>query len=216
MLVKNRLFGVFSIAAIAASFLLLDSPVSEGQGSPATRDVNVVNTPNVNVVNTPTVNVGNVPSVSVTSLPNVTIGNSSTDPVFTRDVNNPVQQAVTFHEEVVLASGAAGGSAPAYTPPAGKRLVIESIAGAVFLQTGQKALVSVSTTAPSGAFFHVLTTTPQGNFTGIFARPEVFSITEHLRLYSDAGQAVIIELTRTTSVGDALLQLTFSGHLVDR
>ena len=215
MTIKNRLFGVLSIVVIAASFVLLDSPVTEGQSVPATRDVNVVNTPNVNVVNTPTVNVGNVPSVGVTSLPNVTIGNTAANPVVTRDVSNPAQQAVTFHEEVVLSAGSLGGSAQAYTPPAGKRLVIESILGGVFLQTGQKALVTVITSAPSGGYFHIVTTTPQGNFTGVFARPEAFSITEHLRLYSDAGQPVIITVTRSASAGDGLLQLTFSGHLVD-
>jgi hypothetical protein len=49
----------------------------------------------------------------------------------------------------------------------------------------------------------------------LFARPEAFTIDQPLRLYSDAPFPVKMQLQRNDGTGSALLQLTFSGYLVD-
>jgi len=56
---------------------------------------------------------------------------------------------------------------------------------------------------------------PAGDFSAIAARPEEFTINHAVRLYADAPFAISVNLTRNSSQGLALLQLTFSGYLAD-
>jgi hypothetical protein len=73
----------------------------------------------------------------------------------------------------------------------------------------------MSTSLAFSGFIHYLTAVPQGNFSAVSARPEVFTINQALRLYSDGPFSGLIQLTRNGSTGLAILQLTFSGYLVD-
>lgn len=220
------------LTSLAALVILPALPALHAANSLQGPDVTVVNTPanpvpvslqgttsisgSVDITGTPNVNVVNSPTVTLAPGSTVSIGNPASAPVLTRDVDSPARQAVTFHDEVSLPAGSLGDvSAGVFTPPAGKRLVIEYVAGGVFLQPGQKALVTVFTSLVSSGFFHPLTVVPQGDFSGLFARPEAFTVNQQLRLYSDAPFPVRVQLQRNDATGSALLQLTFSGYLVD-
>lgn len=155
-------------------------------------------------------------NVGITGTAAVQVGNNAANPVLIRNVDNPVKQAVTFHAEVDLSDGSLGeANLNAFAVPAGKRLVLEYVSGGAFLQPGQKPLVQVFTSFVTSGFFNLLTAVPQGNFSAVFGRPEAFTITQGLRLYSDGPYSVGIQLTRNESAGLAILQLTFAGYLVD-
>jgi hypothetical protein len=202
--------GLTAIAALAlfgfAAALIYPERASAQRGGPPTTPVEIVAPVPVPIS-------GNV---GITGTAAVQVTNTATNPVRIRNVDNPVQQAVTFSAEVVVPDGSFGEiNSNAFTVPAGKRLVLEYVSGHASLQPGQKPLVSMITAFGFGGYVHYLTAVPQGDFSAISARPEEFTINGPLRLYSDGGFSLLIELTRNSSAGLALLQLTFSGYLVD-
>jgi len=202
--------GVTAIAALAlfgvAASLISPERASAQRGGPPTTQVEIVAPVPVPIS-------GNV---TVTGTPSVVVANNATNPVRIRNVDNPVQQAVTFSTEVTVADGSFGEvNLNAFAVPAGKRLVLEYVSGHASLQPGQKPLVGMITALNFSGFLHNLTAVPQGDFSAISARPEEFTINQPLRLYSDGGFSLGIQLTRNASAGLALLQLTFSGYLVD-
>jgi hypothetical protein len=171
----------------------------------------------IGISGTPTVNVGNSPTVSLAGGTSVGISNSASAPVLVRDVDNPGRHPVTFTDSVSIADGSyAGFSTGAFTPPSGKRLVLEYVAGLVALQPGQKAWVKMLTPVGNGSYEHALTIVPQGNFSPLYAFPELFSINQQLRVYADGIGSVSVGLTRNANTGPATLNVTFSGFLLDQ
>jgi hypothetical protein len=219
---KNYLTAAAALALFGfAASLIYPERASAQRGGPATPVQIVAPLPvpisgNVGITGTAAVQVTNTPSVTVAGTPTVTVVNNATNPVPIRNVDNPVQQAVTFIAEVAVPDGSFGEvNSSAFTVPAGKRLVLEYVSGYAFLQPGQKPLVEMTTALNFSGYFHSLTAVPQGDFPAVFARPEAFTINQVLRLYSDGAFPLGIQLTRNASTGLALLQLTFSGYLVD-
>jgi hypothetical protein len=168
-----------------------------------------------------TVAVEGTPSVNVVALPEVTLAPGSTVRIdasspLSLNVNETARQAVMFYDEIVLAAGSFGAYSPdAFTVPPGKRLVIENIAGYAFLQAGQNAIVTVHTFTSNGGFFHALPLVHAGNFSALFSRPEAFTVNQSLRLFSDPTAPVGLSFQRSETTGTALLQVSFTGYLVD-
>lgn len=186
---KNYLLTVTRFVMLVGALSLISSHTAWGQKPPA--PVTVQNTP----------------------LP-VTVENTTADPLPTRDVDNPARQPVTFHlSELANEGQASAGLSSGFTPPAGKRLVVEFVSGFLSLPTGQNAFAEIFSIGPNGGFFHALVPVATGDFPA-FARPNIFSMSQQLRLYSESSGPLQIGFTRNGTTGTALLQLTFSGYLV--
>jgi hypothetical protein len=119
------------------------------------------------------------------------------------EATTPFQATV----EVQIPDGTTGGNA-SFDVPAGKRLVIESIAGSLFLGTGQTVRVANIRTDFSGAFFSLVVTP-------VPAQSDSVSILTHsLKLY--ASQNVEFSVSRApASNGLSFCFFSVSGYLVD-
>jgi len=110
--------------------------------------------------------------------------------------------------EVQIPDGTTGGNAN-FDVPAGKRLVIESIAGELFLGTGQHVRVATIRTDFSGAFFPLVVTPVPGQ------TDSVSILTHSLKLY--ASQNVEFSVSRApASNGLNFCFFSVSGYLVDQ
>lgn len=98
--------------------------------APASKDVNVVNTPGVKVVNTPGVIVSNTPRVRIANTPGVVVSNAPANPVPVAEVSR--RDYVHIHDVTLISVGDDGFSVfgfgkTIYTVPAGKRLIVETV-----------------------------------------------------------------------------------------
>jgi hypothetical protein len=133
------------------------------------------------------------------------------------DIDNAARQPVVFQATVDFNAGSndsGAGRAVAFTVPAGKRLVIETISGQIFVPTGQQVTITVGAqVGGSEAFYFLpfdskLANDPPNNDTYI----GTFSV----RIYADAGNSVFLDVHRSSSQGDAQFGIvTFSGYLVN-
>lgn len=119
----------------------------------------------------------------------------------------PAGQFVLVSNTCIFVDGTCIGT----TVPAGKRLVVESIAAEVRVPSGQKVLVSVFVSRVTGGMTFPLPTTHQGAFFG----QEVFQGAQAFRLYADPGMSVGAVVSRDLDTGNANVFVTFSGYFVD-
>jgi hypothetical protein len=165
---------------------------SDAQTVTQSKDVNVVNTPSVNVANTP----------------GVSVLNGSGNPVLTRSVDEPARRA--FHAEVVLIVPSGLESAvQTFSIPTGKRLVIEYVTLFSILPSGQTWTDLLVGTAIDGTtvthHFGPLQSTAAGRFASDKA----------VRLYHDSTHPFVFAGGRSSTAGEARIDLTVSGYLVD-
>jgi hypothetical protein len=119
----------------------------------------------------------------------------------------PAQTPFVATVELQIADGTTGGNA-SFDVPAGKRLVIESVAGDLFLGAGQTVRVTNIRTDFGGAFFP-LVVTPVPN-----QSDSVSILTHALKLY--ASQNVEFSVSRApASNGLSFCFFSVSGYLVD-
>lgn len=175
--------------------------------------VAVTNTPlPVNVANTPTVNANLAPNSSVT------VGNSATNPVLVRDVDNPAND--TFESYVCRAEGSFLVNCPAgfdtVTIPTttnsgapAKMLVIDNVSGTCSAAPGGE-IINVQFDIPAGGYAHYLvpvTTFSNGS--------EIdYAFAQETRLYATPGQPVTVGTARHVGSPDYICYLQFTGHFV--
>lgn len=181
-------------------------------------DVNVVNTPGVNVANTPTVTVGNSPSVNVANTPNVNITNLSSQPVLNSSIDDPGR--IPFQQQIALNNGECSGNATCLftfrSVPAGQRLVIQHISGAVSY-SGTPFSITVSLFTPNSGvplsqFFAPLVVTGTGTSFTAFDQPVLAYIDPPSVSGQFFGIRVDLGPGRVTS-GQQLM--TISGYMLD-
>jgi len=165
---------------------------SDAQTVTSGKDVNVINTPSVNVANTP----------------GVSVLNGSGDPIPTRSVDEPARRS--FQAEVVLIVPAGLVSAvQTFSIPAGKRLVIEYVTLFSIPPSGQTWTDLLVGTAVDGTsiihHFGPLQATAAGRFASDKA----------VRLYHDFTHPFVFAGGRSSTAGEARVDLTVSGYLVD-
>lgn len=175
--------------------LIVTITTNMGNAAPPTQNVNVVNTPNVNVSNTP----------------NVQVGNTTTNPVPTRDVDNPARQPFQIGLGISVANGnlTANGS---FTVPAGKQLVIEFVSALAAISSGQKLTLQFSTTGGGAPVAFTLPAFLQGTFGGTV---DDYAVAQQMRVYADPGTSVQFVLTQNNTTAGALADIGVSGYLVN-
>jgi hypothetical protein len=206
---RNNYAGALGVLLLIAAMLIAAGNVCNAA---PTSNVNVVNTPNVNVINTPTVNLAPGGSVGITGTPTVQVGNTLTNPVPVRNVNDalsPFQQRLLFN----IDPGSTQGQAD-INVPAGKRLVIEHISARAQGPVGQKFFGSILLHSGPGAELavHFVVFNFQGTFGGI----DEYTASTPLRAYADVSfPSSSCSVTRSDLTGFALVDLSISGYLVD-
>ena len=146
-------------------------------------------------------------NVGINGTPTVTIGNAPTAPIPTRNVDEydrqPFQQTII----VQLGAGEQSDISGTITVPAGKRLVIENVAGQVVVPPGQIPIFLVQTDLPRHVVMaeHIGELNP-GN--------DTWGITRRVLMYADLHVEVL--LARNSTVGGAAANVTLTGHYVDR
>jgi hypothetical protein len=120
----------------------------------------------------------------------------------------PASPAAPFQRQIfVNIDAGTTGNLNSFDVPAGKRLVIESVAGTVFLPAGQYVRISTIRTDFSLADFYLV-----GN--PVAGQTDSVTVFNHsLKLYADRN--VEFSVNRTGSTGSGLAVLSVSGYLVD-
>jgi hypothetical protein len=175
----------------------------------ASLPVSVLNTPlSTTVTNTPSVTITGTPAVAIAGTPTVQLtGDPAAGAAIQAQSTCPSPCSPTPFADVTL-----------FTVPAGKRLVIEHISGFVQLPSGAQAIYSIKTAVDAsylgGVQFseahldHLLGPVTQAG--------SVFSVSNSLRLYADAGTAVVFHVAVETAGGSVTYVLaSLSGYLVD-
>ncbi len=168
----------------------------------------------VNVVNTPTVSVQQSGKwvVGLNDTPTVKVSSQSgalRSPM-TFDVQTPYLKTVSFNIE----NGTSQNNAPIAIPE-GKRLIIEHISARAQGPMGQKFIAQIQTNvtgseSPRGIYWMVFA------FQGTFSTIDVFTASQLMRVYADAGKTpVLFVATRTSINGTAFVEATISGYLVN-
>ena len=143
----------------------------------------------------------------------VVVINNPTTPVPTRDVDNPATQPI----QVQAVAGVGTLTGPAnfvlFTVPAGKRLVVEHFSSEVGIAStasvNRYALVTDQNFAFVAPAFH----SPCGTCAGT---TELFIASQPIRMYVDAGQALVVNITFSGAVGPSGFGFfSVSGYLVD-
>jgi hypothetical protein len=165
---------------------------SDAQTTTPSKDVNVVNTPSVNIANTP----------------GVSVLNSHGNPVLTRAVDDPARHAFQASIVLILRAGNPSGVQTFSLPP-GKRFVIEYVTLFSILPPGEVWTDVGAGTAVDGEFifhhFGALQPTAAGRF----------AFDNAVRLYADATNPFVFGGERSSAAGEARIDLTVSGYLVD-
>ena len=94
------------------------------------------------------------------------------------------------------------------TVPAGKRLVIESVTARATLPTGQRVILSISSTTSGRDAMHYIAVTPQGSFPTY----DAYAATSAVRIYADADTTIRFEARRSADAGVANVNIVISGQ----
>jgi hypothetical protein len=186
------------ILCVSVLAVLSAPPTTEAAGPPSGLNVNVVGG-----------------SVSVTGTPNVKVTNTASNPVPTRDVDNPAQQP--FQQDSVLSTpDGLLGADDTFTVPDGKRLVIEFVSFQGSWPAGQattRLFIGVCNsgggTCQTRFFFAAISQGPD------FGGAALFTASSPTRLYADPGTEVTVSVRRNAATGEGLANVALSGYLVN-
>jgi hypothetical protein len=153
----------------------------------------------------------------------VTVANTSANPVPTQAADNPARQAIVLNTFVDLPSGILDGESKfdgppggSYTVPAGQRLVIETISGAINEPAGQRpALLTVSTKV-SQFIASVFPASGQLSLLSSDGLIDFYTYATPLKMYADPGTNVFLNCSRgngSSFTGDAHCTASVIGHL---
>lgn len=219
---------------IAATFILfiaalVFSSINTGHSAPMSdRDVRVINTTtepvptvaqgttaiagNVSITNMPTVRAQQFGSwnVDITNTPTVQVGNTATNPIQVRDVDNPARQPFQKAFTVTLPAGTAFGT-ESFQVPAGKRLVIEYVSTIEDSSTINLLELRIFTQLAASGVVHSFVATRVER--GIY--DPIFFISQQTRLYADPGTYVTVGFITPESNAENEIFLTLSGYFVN-
>lgn len=159
--------------------------------------------PNVLVVNTTTNPVPVIVRNFPTGTNTVQVSSSTNSPVFVRDVP---RETFSTNATVFLTNGVFFRGVEIFTPPAGKRAVIETVTVSVTTPPGT---IGVLAEIDDDSTPHVITLTPQGTFLGRDFLRGTFPI----RFYSRGH--IIGRIDRDPATGDASGFFSISGYFED-
>jgi hypothetical protein len=179
-----------------------------------TWNVGVTGTPNVNVANSPTVSIGNTPSVNATQIGSWAVGisgNTSTNPLFVRDIDNPAKQPFVSTCSISF-STPQGNNCQFITVPVGKQLVIEVFAVFIQMQVGDRPVETVLVGTQNGREY--VLPYPQ-SFNATSGASDAWVVSQPLtRAYADPNTTPACEVGANPS--EALsANCTISGYLVN-
>jgi hypothetical protein len=152
----------------------------------------------------------------------VIVINEPTEPVPTRDVDNPAQQPIQASRAVPVGSLKGPDNFVIFKVPAGKRLVVEHFSS----QVGIDSAASVSRyilgialdPGPSGtsSFGHFIAPTYHSPCSICEGTTELFIASQPIRMYVNAGYSLFVNITFSGAVGDfGFGFFAVSGYLVD-
>jgi len=221
---KNYLVATVGVLLLV-SVIAFSIPQTGHSAVAADKDVRVINgtnepvpvvaqgTTNVAVTNIPTVKAqqNGAWNVGITGTPTVQLNDSSTNPVFVRDVDRPTAQPFQHQAIVTLEDGQNAGDA--FIPvPEGKLLVIEFISVNGSAPTNHQIYLSLLTRVAPDPLYrpHYIEYTKQdyGSFNHYTANQQV-------RIYADPPSATV-RLSHFPATGEVTFRVTVSGYFVDK
>jgi hypothetical protein len=218
--------GVLTLVVIVTVSVPHIGRGASGANAPTsqTQNVNVVNTPSVNAQQSGTWNVGVNGTVAVSNFPattSVAIDSSTntvkidtSNPLSVRDIDNPTRQPFRKSVFVSLADGSTFNAInPGITPPAGKRLVIETTSVSGNVPSGQKFACSLNLTDEFAQ--PIFNLDLPLSLSGTFGPVDTFQGTTSTRIYVDPSDNVTFYAFRTAGAGAAGMRVNFSGYFVD-
>jgi hypothetical protein len=205
--------------AVVATLAAISIPQPRPLGAAGSAPVTVTNTPlpvqgTVGVTNFPTtqlvsgtVSVGNFPTTQ-----NVSFSNTSAMPLHVRDVDNPAYHpfSTTVSCQVPANSGECDASFPV---PAGMQLVIETVSIFAQLQSGQRPLVFLQSSAGGFTAEASIPLTFTGNFSPN-SPFDTYSVTQALHLYADPNSSVRFRGDRNDLTGITAFECEIFGYTV--
>jgi hypothetical protein len=197
--------------------MLFSASAPQGQAARGAAPVTVVNTPlpvEASITGTITgdVSVTNTPDVKVMNEPMVTVGNSATNPVLVRDLDNPAQQPYAENVLVGINEDERSGSSHFSSIPAGKRLVIEYVNVDAQYPAGQGMFMTLSVHTNGAQLVYGFPASLQASLASL---DEVLG-SHPVRIYVDSETEPVFTCFRPGSTSSvALCQMTISGHFID-
>ena len=132
-----------------------------------------------------------------------------------KDQDNAARQPVQFNATVTFNVGEQFATVVSpFVVPANKRLVIELIAGEIFVPTGQLLRVKVGTRS-SGLLLadYALNFSTKAAFSPF---QDIYTATLPVRLYADPGSQILLQVARNSTTGSSgTAEVSFSGYLVN-
>jgi hypothetical protein len=153
----------------------------------------------------------NIPSANVSNTPNVQAGNTTTNPVPIRDVDNAAGQPFQINLGIKVAAGDlfATGS---FTVPTCKQLVIEFVSALAAISSGENLTLQFTTIAGGACAPFTLPAFLQSTFGGTV---DDYAVAQLMQVYADPGRSVRFLLSQSTSNAGALADIDVSGYLVN-
>ena len=132
-----------------------------------------------------------------------------------KDVDSPASQPFAASGGVVnFPSGSLNASSTLMTVPAGKRAVIEHVSCIDFLEAGNNFVrMEMRYTLGGVAQRHQFVHTRVG--TSLIGTIDVWSFSQPVRLYADAGTTLQMAALRRSATGSGGIECQISGHYVD-
>jgi len=160
---------------------------------------------NVGISGTPSVNVSSLPAVQFNGAQPVAFSNAEANPVFTRDADNPGRHSYVGRFTCRIPSGQAFCDAALLpAPPAGKVLIIETIAVEAAVPSGNRPTIQLlAMFLPMEFAFTYLNGNDQ--FVGLHAA----------RMYISSGAGVSFEFQNTSGASSGSASGTVFGYVLE-
>jgi hypothetical protein len=140
---------------------------------------------------------------------------AQTRPALVKDVDSPASQPFAFSSNAAsFGDFALTLNVPMLTVPTGKRAVVEHVSCIDFLTTGNNFVrmeIQFVTGGVSRRHQFVHTLVGGSLISGI----DIWSFSQPVRLYADAGTAIQMSALRRSSSGSGGVECDISGHYVD-
>jgi hypothetical protein len=144
-----------------------------------------------------------------------TAATAQTRAALVKDVDSPASQPFAASSGVVnFPAGSSNASSTLLTVPAGKRAILEHVSCIDFLETGNNFVrMEMRYTLGGVAQRHQFVHTRVG--TSLIGSIDVWSFSQPVRLYADAGTILQMAALRRSTTGSGGIECQISGHYVD-
>lgn len=216
---SRALIGIFGLVVIGSVMSLTPQKSAKGAGGSA--PVNIVNTPlpvqgtvaatqtgtwNVGITGTPSVNIG-TPTV------NLGTGNSATNPILVRDLDNAARIAKVMETDLSVPHGTTN-AVTTFSVPSGKVFVVETIFVRATVPTGSQPVADMEFFT-GGSFATVLFPFVfQGTRTPFSQDLYVASIPVRIYLEPESSPLLNAQLLNESATADSSFSIILSGYQV--